>query len=353
MSRAHHHHPNHQEESKEEFSEHPIFPPSRIYERSWHSSIPSQFDGVTIYLDGRSESDLNWKKGKEEALEAIEHGYTIMWNLDLGDLCALRHPLKHEGQFLSLTLALKHFQETMWSEFKSHTFGLILYRGSLDFSSHFRFDDSDETAFRQWLQELNLKEIYPLDFDQIRTHHEGKLLTTLFCRDVIIEYLTLLANHLPDSLPIYLFLDLTNSPFPSPLAQIQLLNPERYTRFHLALRALELPFQALGWETPTAEGYFGKESVVLPKAEHPTAGICLPPVDDHRPDHYKGFEKAIELLKERKIPFKFISENFLTAEWDGLDDLFYHPAGLTFQGKRKLQGFCAAGGTITPVDSLF
>ena len=41
-----------------------------------------------------------------------------------------------------------------------------------------------------------------------------------------------------------------------------------------------------------------------------------------------------------------IEELFLTESWEGVDRLYVLSEATTSQGKRKLLGFCAAGGTV-------
>jgi hypothetical protein len=71
----------------------------------------------------------------------------------------------------------------------------------------------------------------------------------------------------------------------------------------------------------------------------------------HR-QHYEGIVEGLDALKKRSISFKLIAESQLTSQWDGLDYLLYSPTGLSTQGKRKLQGFCAAGGTVVSTGAL-
>ena len=118
MEREHH---SHEEEIEEELSEQRLDFSPRIYEGEWQESMPMGFDAVTIHLDGRMQSDLNWKRAKELASQAVEKGYTLMWNMQMGLFQELSQPLVHQAQFLSLTLALEYFRDSLWKEFKLQT----------------------------------------------------------------------------------------------------------------------------------------------------------------------------------------------------------------------------------------
>lgn len=348
MSRHDHHH--HEEDVEEEI-ETPSFFPARIYEGEWCTSLPRGFDAVTLQLDGRVQSEIDWKEAKTQAEQAVDQGYRLMWNIDLGLFDRLPHFLSHQGQFLTLTLALEHFRDSLWKDFKLHTVGVSLFRGSADFSHRFQWDSQQEESFLHWLQGINVPHLTHLPFSKIALEEEGKKYLSLYCRDVAVEYISLLASRLPDSLPVYLFLDLGDCHWPS-RTEMQLFNPERFDRLNLALKGSHLPWQAMGWHHPTVKGYSGMNSATLPEKHPITVAICVPPLHVVHPEPYLKLEQAIDILKKKNIPFKFIPESHLTAEWDGLDYLIYSPAGLSPQGKRKFQGFCAAGGTAISTDHL-
>jgi hypothetical protein len=342
----------HQEEDlEEEIAETSLCLQPRIFEGKWQEVMPSGFDAVTIQLDGRVQADLDWKKERAEAQRAVEQGYALMWNIDLGLFGQLVQPLTSQSQFLSLTLALEYFRDSLWKEFKSHTIGLTLFRGSADFSRDFCWDESQEQNLKHWLQEISASHLAHFDSSQLMQQEEGKQFVRLYCRDVVIEYLALLATRLPDSLSVYLFLDLLLLPRSS-LIELQVLNPERFDRLHLALKGHQLPFDVLGWGNPTSRGYSGHSWTDLPAVQEASIGICVPPMHVYHASCYQGLEKAILALQKKSLSFRMIAERDLTAQWDGLDDLFYSSLGLSPQGKRKLQGFCAAGGTVVATGPL-
>lgn len=313
----------------------------------WEGSladIPKNFNAIRIPLDGRMQADLKWEEARKEAQKAIELNKYIFWELDLGLFDGLNFSLSNQPQYLSLRLSLEHFRDSIWKEFAPHSLGLILFRGDADFSRSFVWEEQQSQNFAAWLLEHygNKEPEHPIE-QQLRK---------LFCRDVAVEYLTLLSSCLPDELPRYLLLDMES--FSSPLDQVQQLHPDRYEQFSLGLKNAAFSLPSLGWEnSPTSLGFIGMKEVVLPKDVKPHVGICLPTMEFLRPSHYFGIEIALDYLITNEIPFKVISETHLVTEWDGLDYLFYVPQGLSSQGKRKLQGFCAAGGiVITTQDKM-
>lgn len=333
-------------EAESNFSLEESYKPSRIFEGEWRGEELFDFDAVTIFLDGRVQSDLDWKKERILAQKAMEMGYAILWDIELGLFGQLNRPLSNQSQFLSLTLALEHFRDTLWKEFQGATIGLSVFRGNADFSVGFPWDDLQQANLREWLQEIGFHHASASSDSAVE-----RQLIRLFCRDVAVEYLALLVSRLPDSLAAYLFLD-ASSVANSPLNQIQLFNPDRFDRLHLALKNHTLPFIALGWRMPTAIGYSGYSSIILPPPQQSVIGVCVPPSQYILPSCFDGLEEAVKALKKDSIPFKLIAESQLTSQWDGLDYLVYTPSGLTVGGKRKLQGFCAAGGCAITTGEL-
>ncbi len=54
------------------------------------------------------------------------------------------------------------------------------------------------------------------------------------------------------------------------------------------------------------------------------------------------FEKELQAMDAAGIPYRVITEAFLTEEWDGLEAVV--AGSVSPRGKRMLRGFCASGG---------
>jgi hypothetical protein len=78
----------------------------------------------------------------------------------------------------------------------------------------------------------------------------------------------------------------------------------------------------------------------------PKIALCLPPNEALRPSLYPLLNGALQLLEQRQIPCRIIPEETLINDWEQLDDLIVASTTLSPQGKRKLQGFCSAGGRV-------
>lgn len=290
-----------------------VFTP-HIYEtQSVQDQVPAHYNTVSIPLDGKLSSDLDWKKEEEAAERYIGLGYKLFWKLDLGLFNTLKFPLSNPSQFLSLVLSLEHFRDGLWKKFKEHTLGVSIYDGPADFTSQLAWDEQLQGNYLAWGQKLDSK------FEAKNSYFKS-----LFARDAAAEYLILIGNRMPDAMP--LFLDLTMQKDTSVLLELQLLHRERFDRFHLICRNSRFPSFFVCQQTPV--------------------GVCLPSYQIVDPALYNHLENAVNDLLLQKISFRLIPEAYLINEWDGLDDLIVNSAALSQQGIRKLHGFCAAGGRV-------
>lgn len=302
-----------------------------------------------ITLDGRIKTDLNWSHERDVARRCIDKGLLLLWEIDLGLFSHLPLPLTNHGQYLSLGISLDHFRKNIWSEFQEESLGVSYYRGNADFSDQFHWDLEQEESFCTWVQEIfhdvslfvseievPIKSFDEITVEKCRHSLQGKHLLSLYCRDVAADYLLHLSTHLSAHIPSYLLLDITH--IRSPLMQAQLIDQERYNHFHLVVKGCRWPFQGLIWQDDKIISKLPDRSV--------SVGFCMPSVRLCHPSIYQEMESAIQRLLDKKIPFRVIPESMLVTEWEGLDYILFDPLTLTTQGKRQLQGFCAAGGTV-------
>ena len=126
-----------------------------------------------------------------------------------------------------------------------------------------------------------------------------------------LDYLLNLLAELPETLVPYLALE----PF-SEKEIFKLISQEGCEHFQLIL-----------------EGEFPYEQKKV------SVGLLLPGKEE-------GWEELEKCLGEMQHPFRAIPERLLTQEWDGIDTLVVVSKGVSTQGRRKILGFCAAGGSI-------
>jgi hypothetical protein len=237
----------------------------------------------------------------------------LLWEFDLG-LHRPFFPLEDELHFQSLLVALKHFSNTIWPQVKERSLGGILYRGSALFGEHFLWTDSQKEQFAQGGEESK----------------------NIFCRDAFSSYFQLLAHSLPDEMPLALCFDMRQ--ISSRAEMLNLVSKERFEHFLLMLRTNQWPIPTLCWDD--------RNIWVSCMPKH-SLGVCLPQTIFMRKERLLQFDQILDRLDAEGIAFRVIYEDFLSEQWEGLDEIYVcFPDVLSLQAQRKLQGFCAAGGKV-------
>lgn len=243
----------------------------------------------------------------------------ILWQLDLG-LEMPYFPLEEEMQFHALELALSKFTKEVWPVYQERTLGAILYRGHADFNTYFSWTERQIENWNLWNEER----------PRVKENH----LKRLFCADAFAHYFQMLSHVLPDEIPLYLLFDVRG--ISTQAESYQVISKERFEFFHVAAKGL-----------PAWNGFLWEENQILPGSMANEA-ICFP---EESSCSEEILEKLDVHISKFKTPFRIIPESFLTEEWEGVDVLYFLPEAISDQGKRKLSGFRAAGGTVIELDS--
>ena len=288
-----------------------IFVPKICYSQD-NLDVTSDYNVIAITLDGTACSDLNWEKSVKLAEYYIYRGYKILWELDLGLFGKIDKVLSDQTQFLTLSLSLKHFLDTVWKSYDAHTLGVLVYQGSMDFSKTLNFSEELQSKFISWKEKLKVKENSPL-------------LKSLFCRDVVIEFLKLLMSGMPDELQFFIRLEKESQD--SYWKEMMLTHREKLDKIHLLLDNASLP--------------------ISPDIETDKA-LCIPHADKLACGNVE-LDEAINFLMKNKVSFKIIPESLFLTEWEGLDYVIVLGSETSLEGVRKLRGFAAAGGTIVTI----
>jgi hypothetical protein len=287
---------------------------------------------VRIELPAFLDGDLNWEKPLKQAQEAVGKGYFIYWDMDFGFGNQIID-IQESAHFLSYTLALQEFTDKVWNDFRNSTFGLGLYRGPLDLASRWKWGELSEGHFSEWVKEMKGEE----DPDHLRR---------LFCVRAFAEYLHRMLAFLPDILPVFCLVDVSG--IESPAMQMQLTSKVFFEHIHLGIKGSDLFLSALAWQTGKSQkGWIGDGSPSLNKGPLPQTAVCFPQPIYCSLDVLGCLDKAFAELGAKKVSFRIIPEELLTEQWDGIDTLVVISDAVSPQGKRKLQGFSAAGGEIS------
>lgn len=259
-------------------------------------------ESAFIQIPCQTHDTLNWDAQTRQAISAQQLKKKIIWEFDLG-LKAPFFPLEDELHFQSLSLALSAFTKNVWPQFQEQTAGAVLYRGSADFSSFFKWTERQEANWISW------KEGKP----ESKEDH----LRRLFSAEAFSSYFQMLAHKLPDELPLTIVLDARHT---GTLAEgAHLLFSDRFEYFVLEIENFP------------------------PVSKEAKLGVCLPQ------DLFCGkaqLARMDQLFASLTQPYRIVFESFLSEQWEGLESLYVFSDALTVQGKRKLMGFCASGGTV-------
>ncbi|MGE0670766.1 MAG: hypothetical protein AB7O89_07525, partial [Parachlamydiales bacterium] len=169
--------------------------------------------------------------------------------------------------------------------------------------------------------------------------------------EMVAHSLHRLVSFLPDGLAPLALIDARGS---NCLAQAALMfSRRRFEHVHLAVWGSPLPVPGLCWQTGGSfSGWIGPNSPIAAPASVPNRALCLPQDDFCTLEFFGELDELLENLLQSGDPFRLVCEERLTEEWDGLDQLILFPGQTSPQGKRMVQGFIAAGGSIIDAGTL-
>jgi len=283
-----------------------------------------------IRLPATPSDDLDWSEQRSQA----NFQNSISWYLDLGLFNRLEQPLANQTQFLSLTLALHQFRDTLWQEFQHKTEKVYIYRGPLDWERAFKGSSEHTSLLKNWIadifsstdqfiQETDIvvKDFSQVNFSDLNQTPKGQFLRSLYWRDTAADYLQLLAANISDEIPLALHMD--GSMISDSMQAAQLMASDTFNRYQIT--TTDLPFR-LNPEAPI--------------------GIYLPTSRNRLPNIHASFQSLFNGLNQENLDYRLISEEQLIYSWDGLDILYAVDSALSFEAKRQIKGFEAAGGTV-------
>ena len=268
---------------------------------------------IIITLPSGSDSKLNWGEQQRSAHEAARSGKQLIWELDFCWRELLFSP-SDPSLFLSLTIALDEFVNAIYSAFHAQTSAVLLYRGSCDLTACFPRTYWEE-PFAQWLTDLMRQatsEVLPLP----QTHYYR-----LYAMQAFSELLQRLLSSLSDQLRVCALFEQGEL---SDAVTAQLLSKERFEHIEVV-----------------------RSEEALMRPENPSGvGVCLPTDAFCDSSVLQELDSLLGRWRKEEKTFRILSEAKLTDEWAELETLWVIPRALTPQGKRKLQGFLAAGGRV-------
>jgi hypothetical protein len=288
-------------------------------------------NAVLLRLPAQLNDDLDWSKEREFAAQIASSGKSIFWEMDLG-LSPFQFTPENSAAFFSFSLALEEFTAKIWPEFQKQTFGVALYRGGAPSPKNFPLT-SWESGFLDWSSEFKTVDLESSFYD-------------LYCMQMLGEYLHRLISFLPETVLPFALFDVSLIRSPGKIAQ--LFSKNRFEHVQLALKGAKCPFAGICWgEGQNAQGILSEVQSIKESISEPSLGLYFPK-DPHIDRLFiQQLDSLISQFNEKQIPFRIISEEKLTEEWDGIDHLIVPSQAISGQGRRKLLGFIATGGNVT------
>lgn len=268
-------------------------------------------DAIWIELSAAPHKKIDWKEAIDSAEKAQSRGQKIFWEFHLG-LSEPFFPIDDEMRLQELFCPLQYFSDTVYPHFETASLGVGLYRGPLDLKDRFFWSEKQKKNFAGWKEE------------------RGQESENHFCLDTYAAYFQLLAQKVPDSLPIFALFDGTGL---SRVEALSLLSKERFHHFHLAVKGVGALSWCLEW----------KEECLV--SFEPPIGVIFPL--DCDPEE---FEELLRSMDHLAGPYRVVNEAFITEEWDGLETIV-SPV-LSPRGKRMLKGFLASGGKVVDAEEF-
>ncbi len=315
---------------------------------------PKIHHGCSLFVDLSLSSPLHFKEILEKAAYIRSQGGFIFWNLQFDFIEDLR--LYHfEGLFNAYAHGLKIFSQQVLSIFASSTVGCSLFQGFCDFASLFSFEKAHYEGFVDWLTDIYKKPsilfettseenfLFHAKFEELslailEVTPLGQHVKNVYSASILTTYLHRLAAILPEDILAFVCLDVRDIMHTAYL--YELLSKERFAHLHLAIKGSSIPVGDLVWDQ-------GFRSTIKPKA---SLGVCFPNDPSCVGSVLNRLRKCFSDLDKISIAYRIIPEFCLTESWDSLDELIFIKNALSAQGKRILQGFSIAGGSLIYLD---
>ncbi len=296
------------------------------------TQFDKSYNAVNIILDATDESALNFEIHIPTIKIEIANGNKLFFEFHFG-LDPMAQNFKDQMQFLGFSIAITTFIEKIYEPYKDHIQGVFLYRGIGNFSK----------AVESHCELIDLFEEFASKIEGERAYH-----LRLFSLQVLMEYLHRLGAMLPEELLMYVLLNFKGES--CPCRQAQMLAANHYPYIKAAVKGALIPYEGLAWESGKSQiGYIGKDCTLFSLVDVPSVALLLPefgnvPVDE--------VNKEIERLNSSGINYKIIPEEMLNESWHLIDDLIVFDGHVSFEGKRMIDGFIAAGGLVKKIGVL-
>lgn len=292
------------------------------------------YNSINIVVNGAPSNDLAFENLENQIQEVLNLDKKICIEIFL-DLHTEEFCFYNELEFSTRRRSVEVLLEKMAFIPEDKISHIILYRGSIDFSSYIKRNAQACQEYELWKRDLenNVK--------------DEEHLLHLFSANLLSRFFHSLSSILPDHIKGSLLFTL---PYYLETAKIaELISEETFSHLEIGIKNPNFFLEGICWgsgsglyhlsyngQQPTFNEQDVKTAIVLP-----FLGNC----------NYKKFEEICTLLQKKSIPFKIIEENLINEKWFDIDHILFDHKALSFDGKRMIDGFIAAGGKAYTFES--
>ena len=289
---------------------------------------PSHYECVNIPLDGSLSSNLSFPNLEAKIREVVEDGKKISLEIFL-DIHTNTFSFYSEFELSIRKRSLEVLLAKISFLDNSHLYQIIFYRGTIDFSNHIKSHALTEEEYIHWKKRLSESII---DEEHLLHLFSSYLLSTFFHS---------IGSILP--LEIQGAVLLTTPSYLSNAKIIELISDEIFPHLTTGIKNPLFFHEGISWGDGHGKTHLSyapikeiiKEQDVKTAIILPALGLC----------NYQKFDHICKLLQHKKIPYKIIEENLMNEKWFDIDHILFDEENTSFDGKRMVDGFIAAGGS--------
>ncbi|MGR3951353.1 MAG: hypothetical protein QRY74_00295 [Chlamydia sp.] len=356
-------HSDHEENNEDDFF--PTAPSRRGVIIADHALQYNQGENIPSHLifelEAGVESQLIWEDVFKQAIEAVNNGFKIVFQLNLG-FKQLQHPLRHEGQFQALLLSMRHFRKEIASWANQDLFGVILYRGSFPLVPPLASEDPVLLEeFYSWLTLRGYRGDPLICRSQVAGSEAMSWNYSRFCHEECIEYIRNLSLEVPDVFHRFIQFDLSDTNrladalFYSAKDLLEPMHPViRSSISHEYLYPIASSLYGSGYSGGMESLFLDEEmgKIHFQEEDQLSLALLLPSYQSITYEKIEQLLRIAQLLSDKKIApsIKIMHEPFFTTEWHNVDRVIVSKNSLSKEGIRMLLGFEAAGGEVLNID---
>lgn len=287
---------------------------------------PESYNCINISVDGSPVSDLSFPDLENKIQEVLDLDQNVCLELFL-DLHAHDFTFTNPLAFAIRKRSLEALLQRICFIPENKIERIILYRGSFDFSNEIAHNATLSEEYKKWKSEL------------LENTIDEEHLLHVFSSQLLSNFFHSLATILPDHIKGTLLFTLP--PHLSVAKTAELISEETFAHLEVGVKNAPFYIEGIAWGQGNGSHTLSYKPMTTLKEEDVKVAVILPFFGKC---DYDRFEKICCYLTENGIAYKVIEENLLNEKWFDIDKIIFDYDASSFDGKRMVDGFVAAGG---------